>query len=427
MRKTIKLFQNYKLRFGYDQAVTWFFVFYMASGLVRTLAYAVLSRVGMGRFYIYAAIAVIYFPLLLVMACQLFKRKRIQKNILLFLFIFCLIAAYFWATLMIHPNYSEYYSRTYFGAYEAVFRPDSGALFGLLAVLASKNTERLRHNFRCSIPPLLLYTIYQFYQYTVNGYWLIYDWTGEQVEQSYNLGFGYTAIFCATVLISFFGEERKLWQISGAVAAVILALLGGSRGCLLSLAVFMAVFLVKKFEAFSFRRKLLMVIGIAATYLVLYNSYETIISAVTGVDSRAIRMLLEGTFTSDNGRNDIYDLAWDAIDEMSFWGYGAFGDRPFIAPHYYWGYCHHIALEFIIDFGWMVGASLLVILTVYSLRAVFTAFGDQVMIIAVLLGANAKLFLSDSFWAYPQFWMFIGYIFFVMEKTKRHKKLLYKR
>ena len=421
MGKKTMLFRDLKLRLDYEEACTWFFVLYMVSGLVRTITYAVLAKVGMGSLYVYAAIAVIYLTMLVYVLWNLFKNGKIEKRIAIFLLMFLLIALYFWITLMINPNYGEYYSKPFFGAYEAVFRPDSGALFGLLAVLVSQNTGRLRHNLRYTMPPLLLYTVYQFYQYTVNGYWLIYDYTGEQVEQSYNLGFGYTAIFCAMVLISFFWEERKVWQISGAVLAIILAILGGSRGCLLSFAVFIAILLVKKFEEFSFRKKLLIVVGIAVIYLALSNSYDAILSMFTNVGSRTISMFLEGTFTSDNGRNNIYKLAWEAIAKMPFWGYGAYGDRFFIAPHYYWGYCHHIALEFIIDFGWMIGVALLALIALNCLRVLLKASGEQVMIVAVLFGANVKLFLSDSFWAYPEFWMLIGYVFFVMENIKKHR------
>ncbi len=161
----------------------------------------------------------------------------------------------------------------------------------------------------------------------------------------------------------------------------------------------------------------------SVAFVLIYTNYNTILTKISGVNSRAISMLVEGTFTADNGRNEIYKLAIDAIKHVPFLGYGAYGDRQFIAPYFYWGYSHNIVLEFIIDFGWIFGVLFLAILFYLCVKAVIKAKGNQVAVVAILIGANAKLFISDSFWSYPYFWMLVGYITYIMYADKKESNV----
>lgn len=102
-------------------------------------------------------------------------------------------------------------------------------------------------------------------------------------------------------------------------------------------------------------------------------------------------MFLSGDITSDNGRDAIYALAAGAVKTMSFLGYGAFGDRQFITPYYYWGYCHNIILELIIDFGWLFGIIIFLIICVRSIQVLIRAREEQTFVICILLAANGKI------------------------------------
>ncbi len=410
-------------KFSAEQAYTWFFICVMSSGLVRTLLYSVLSKVNLGRSYLFLTIFIMYFPIIIVFFAQPAKEKIVNKELIIFIVSFIVIALYFAITLFIHPGYEEHYTKKYFGAYDAVFRPDNGAIFLLLAVLLCKNTERLRHNLKLAAPILFVYLGYQYWQYKTMGYWMVYDWQGDYVEQSYNLGFGYSAMFCSTVMLSLFMEEHKWWELIVAVASFILAILGGSRGCVLTFMIFVFIYVCKKIEEVRFYKKIIIIAVMAVAFVLIYTNYNTILTKISGVNSRAISMFVEGTFTADNGRNEIYKLAIDAIKHVPFLGYGAYGDRQFIAPYFYWGYSHNIVLEFIIDFGWIFGVLFLGILFYLCVKAVIKAKGNQVAVIAILIGANAKLFISDSFWAYPYFWMLIGYITYIMYVDKKESNV----
>ena len=73
-------------------------------------------------------------------------------------------------------------------------------------------------------------------------------------------------------------------------------------------------------------------------------------------------MLLNGEITDDHGRAEIARLSWDGIAKQGFFGMGPFGCRTIIAPYYNYGYPHNIFLEFILDYGWVLGILFLSIL-----------------------------------------------------------------
>ncbi|WP_294143745.1 O-antigen ligase [uncultured Clostridium sp.] len=300
-----------------------------------------------------------------------------------------------------------------------MFRPDSGAIFGFLAVTASRNSKRLIENLKYASLLLLLYSGYQFIKAVSDGYWTVLNAAGESIEQSYNLGFGYTVIFCATIFFGLFiREKRKIYLILGCISTV-LALTGGSRGCIVCLLVFGILYLFKEFSVVPIHKKI-MITAAAVLLGILFNAfYYDILSGLSGIDARTIQMFLSGDITSDNGRDAIYSLASEAIKNMPFLGYGAFGDRQFITPYYYWGYCHNIFLEMIIDFGWLLGIIVFLIIGIKSIQVLISARDEQAFVICILLSANAKLFLSDTFWGYPQFWMLIAYLFFVFKEERK--------
>lgn len=402
----------------YDKAITWFICLYFSSGLVRLAVRRFLTVARLQSQYVLFANLIIYMPLILILILMISKRK-IDKSLWSFFLVLCATIFLFAFTLFLHPNYDRFFFWDTYGIWEDVFRPDSGAIFGFLVVTASRNSKRLIENLKYASLLLLLYSGYQFIKAVSDGYWTVLNAAGESIEQSYNLGFGYTVIFCATIFFGFFiREKRKIYLILGCISTV-LALTGGSRGCIVCLLVFGILYLFKEFSVVPIHKKI-MITAAAVLLGILFNAfYYDILSGLSGIDARTIQMFLSGDITSDNGRDAIYSLAAEAIKNMPFLGYGAFGDRQFITPYYYWGYCHNIFLEMIIDFGWLLGLIVFLIIGVKCIQVLITARDEQAFVICILLSANAKLFLSDTFWGYPQFWMLIAYLFFVFKEERK--------
>ena len=64
------------------------------------------------------------------------------------LLVLCATVFFFALTLFFHPDYDRFFFRETYGAWEDVFRPDSGAVFGFLVVTASRNSRRLIENLK---------------------------------------------------------------------------------------------------------------------------------------------------------------------------------------------------------------------------------------------------------------------------------------
>lgn len=403
---------------NYDRAITWFICLYFSNGLIRLAVRRVLAFAGLQSLYIIFTNLIIYIPLIL-MLILMFSKRKLDKSLWSFLIVTFTIISLFVLTLFFHPEYDRFFFRETYGIWDDVFRPDNGAVFGFLAVTASKNSKRLIENLKYASFLLLFYSSYQFVKAFSDGYWTSLNAAGEMIELSYNLSFGYTIIFCATIFFGLFIRERKKVYLFLGCLSTVLALVGGSRGCILCLLVFGILYLYKEFSIVPMHKKLLISAGFILLGILFNAFYYDILSELSGIDARTIQMFLSGDITSDNGREVIYSLASEAIKNMPFLGYGAFGDRQFITPYYYWGYCHNIFLEMIIDFGWLLGIIVFLIIGIKSIQVLISARDEQAFVICILLSANAKLFLSDTFWGYPQFWMLIAYLFFVFKEERK--------
>lgn len=400
-----------KLRLTTSFAVGWMLVTYLVSGAVRTVCYTVLAKFGVSSLYILATNVVIYAPLF----CMLFVDSRLRRKAIRFFVLYLGIALFFLITLAIHPNYLECYTRDIFGAIDAVFRPDTGALFGFLAVYLCKDFKQLRKFLLYAAYLTLLYSLYQLLMARRMGYWESYSYTGDTEHLNYNMDFGYSMIFCCIVFFDSFLSNRKHWyDLILTVLCFVLVLTEGSRGPMVCFVAYIVLYCLLRIKNMSLPKKLLIVALMIAAYVILANTWTDILSWIIkllsgmNINSRTIDMLLNDTLMSDNGRNRIAELAWGVIDQQGFFGNGAYGSRWAIAPSYYWGYPHNIFLEFIIDYGWMLGCILLGALVFAILRTLFNADDETLCVLCVLLSMNAKLLLSDSYWAYQFFWALLG-------------------
>lgn len=399
--------------------LTWMFAAYMSSGLLRTVMGALLSRLHLGSYYIPASIIFIYLPFFLFVIISAMKGSQ-YYSILIFAAVLAIAALIFIITYWIHPEYHEYLVRPVFGAMDAVFRPDFGAVWGFLIIIACRNSKEIFKNFRYAAIAMLVYGVYQYYVFLRTGYWYAYDYLGEWSEQLYNLDFSYLCGFCTCVFIAQFSRSKKLIDLFMMLLSLILMVLGGGRGAFACFAVFLILFYLRAFILLSRRKKVIVLFIIAVAAFVIYISLPAILSSLASVNSRSIQSLLNGTFAEDNGRNRIYTLAKTAIEGVPFWGYGAFGDRPFIAPYYYWGYCHNIVYEMLIDFGWFLGIGFLSAIAIQIIYVYLHAKEYDLAVISILVSANVKLFLSASFWTYAQFWMLLAFLLMkIIEKRKQ--------
>ena len=274
---------------------------------------------------------------------------------------------------------------------------------------------------------LLLYCLFRFYKASKAGYWEEYNDVGVLVKQSYNLVFGYKTMLCCIIFLFFFFEKKSLLDLVGGALSLFLVLKAGSRGPLICLVVFIVLCLFLKVKRLKLRYKITISAVLLGSYYLISRYYEKIVSfalsvlAKLHISSRTIEMVLSGNISDDNGRARIAELSWDAIAKQGFFGMGPFGCRTVIAPYYNYGYPHSIFLEFVLDYGWVLGILLLSVLLFMIIKVFLYRDKEQTGVLMILLAMCIKLMISGSYWSEPLFWGMLAWTITGISQNRRRK------
>lgn len=395
-------------------------ILWICNGLLRAVCARILSFFGLAAFASYLAAFVIYTPLLL----YIIWAKKIPWKYFHWVLLLC--AGFFSITLLIHPDYARWYFRDSYGVMQLVFSPDRGAIWGFLMIEISGTVGRLWNNLRCSAWGIGIYNIYLFLQARSLGYWEYMNSSGVVAKRSYSLEFGYSMMFVLFVSFVCFELYQKRIYKWICVISFVLMLCAGSRGAFICLCVFLILYLFFKKGKITY--KIAAGAGIVAaggTLYLLYNEMVLLLNLVlerVNIQSRTLQMLISGETMDDSGRSRIYQLIWSAIKENPVLGYGAFGDRQFIAPQYNWGYSHSILYELMADFGIPLGILILVLLVVWSLLSIVKCKNKLMLyVMMILFSMSARLLISNTFWGDPYFWMLLAALVLNLKMKKRRK------
>lgn len=354
----------------------------------------------------------IYVPLFLGIFLEIKKGKRVNIS---FLAILLVVGMFFQLTLVLHPSYSYWYERETYGVWDTVFRLDKGGIYGFLFFSLIKNDERIYKNLKYIAFLNYIVIIYKFLQYLSNGYWTEMSYTGDYVSSSYSLDYGYNAIMIFILMVAFyFYEKKKVYLLLG-VPAFILVILFGSRGPLLVVLVFFVGNVARYILKSDNMKKMLYLSLILTLSLLAVVSFDYIVAFMIerlselNISSKIILALTTNNLFDDSGRSDIAALISKFIDKGPLLGYGAYGDRPVIGPHYVWGYCHNIMLEFQVDFGKYPGIALLILMMAMTIKRTVNAHSEKNFIIILFIFAMCmKLSLSGTFWGDEFFWALLA-------------------
>lgn len=425
-----KLQMNFKINLSYDSFAIATLVLFFCGAAVRFVLYNTIGKIGMGSLvpdvYVVLLVLTTFFSVIT-------DFKRI-KPLFGFLGVFMLIVLYFGMTLLIHPEYYYYYTRDVVGVWDELFSPITGCIYGFMVIVLCRNSECIWRGLQwCAGIDLVYYTI-RVITATKVGHWTGYDTAGNLIDTTYDLGVGYSIMFVTIILGCMYAEKKKIVYLLGMIYSLVLVLNNGSRGALicLGLAVFLLLVCISNRKKRNVKQKLGVVVLFVGIILIISFLDQIIIKVGTvlrniGFNSRTIESMLTGEFLADNGRNKITERALAAIKEGSVIGLGAFGDRPFIAPYYWWGYSHNIALEMLCDFGILLGVILLLALSCVLIKIMFSIkSSEDKYVFVVLLSSCGKLLVSDTIWGYPQFWALLGFICIFMHNTNKNE-LSFKR
>lgn len=355
-------------------------------------------------------------------------RIRRCNRLVPFIILYILVITFFALTLELHPEYLPWYTRDTYGVWYTALSPERGAIWAFLMVCLPKDVNRIQRDVLVSGWIWAVYVIFMSVRATLgDGLWEYIDASGNISLRSYSVDFGYSAAYCAIVLLtcSAFRHPRsraiRNAQTLVGVFAALSAAIYGSRGALLSvLAWGVLLFVIMFFKTFRTR---IVATGaiVGGSVLLLLSGFigyvASFVQEVLGIQSRTLQMLSSNIFLSDNGRGEITTIVLNAISDNPL-GYGAYGDRPILGPTYNWGYAHNIFLEFAIDFGVVVGVTISVALIVEVIYHLFCNQDKIVQcLILIFISSSLELLVSNTFWGSERFWALLGLLFIAGLKT----------
>lgn len=239
---------------------------------------------------------------------------------------------------------------------------------------------------------------------------LIYHFVFETVWGEGAMGLSYKLLIPAVLMLYRLFKKFDIKYLILSVALIVIMVLQGSRGPLVSLVCFAVIY---QFINISENRKkvlrnmavLVLLSVLFIIYLPNFLQWIADISDKFGFSSKFLRVMLEGNFFISNGRDAVAEGAIDIIRNNPF-GNGLFGERPIIGT-----YCHNIFLEFFVDFGVLFGgifcvAYILMVLKKFRSKNIAERNVINIIFCAFLI----KLFFSGSFWSETAFFAFLAFL-----------------
>ncbi len=224
----------------------------------------------------------------------------------------------------------------------------------------------------------------------------------------YSMSCGYALEFQLLIVLDHFFHEKK-WHDAVIILVDMLAILiGGSRGPILCILLYLLIRLVFSQEL-SMQKKFIITFFSGTVVLLLFLNFNRIIALLVDVlgsaghSSRTLRMLMTDSITKDSGRGNIIAYYLERIWERPFTGWGLAGGWTFEEM-----YPHNIVVELFLSFGIPLGIILTIILFFVLCKGFVRAKGVEQRMAHILIADMCSLMLSGSFIMSASFFMGIA-------------------
>lgn len=346
--------------------------------------------------------------LLILVSLDNFNKIKFTPCVIVFI---CLGLFYITGRMM--PQYHDVMYSTY-NIWDMVFSPRKGIIILVLISLINDPKE--------IFGALRISAIFVWLAYTLRSL----SGVGLSELNGSNHAYGYGFLFVTIVYTIVFLKEHKLIYLSIIAVSFFQVILYASRTAFISYMVFWVLYLLFYENDKNLRlKKTLYVIGGFFLVLILtsnffVNLFSDLVEEM-GISSKIIDAFISGENQLDGGRERTYLLASTLLKENP-WGLGVFWDRFYCE----YGYVHNFFYEVMIDFGWLVGGTLLLVL-VRNIILILKSDDKQWKILFMLFFSLSmiRLTLSYSFWYDTNFWAMIaillGYRYSLKEKKKNEK------
>ena len=243
-------------------------------------------------------------------------------------------------------------------------------------------------------------------------YFLVYAQSNKNMEEvagDDNMYTAYLILPHVTFLLWATLRQFRIWKVVVTFLGFLFLLSCGTRGPLVCLGFFGIIyfFFYMKFKGATYI-KLGIVTFIGIIIINLQSVVLFLAKLFTGLQlsTRILEKFVTGELGNDSYRSILRDKLYSVMnDGEHFWGLGAFGCRNYdiIYPHY-------LPLDIVCTYGYLIGYTLLLLLTVLIIWAFIVTKGkvSQEFLLFLFSICIVKLFLSGSFIIEPYFFLLIG-------------------
>ncbi len=241
-------------------------------------------------------------------------------------------------------------------------------------------------------------------------YFIIYGQGSSQVSaDDYNMGAAYNLLPNVLMVLWKTIREMSPLRVVISILSVILLLMFGTRGPLLSLMlpiIIYILFIYNGKHAKVMRISLIVVAIVVFLFLIPLAMYLIDVFNNLDANSRILTKFISNDIKNDSGRWAlIVELNKHLLTENRVFGYGLFGSFQFINI-----YPHNIFYEFIFSFGFVFGTILIILMLLHFFKGYKYATNDitKDFILLFTIMELTHLFLSYTFLTEQMFFLLIG-------------------
>lgn len=226
---------------------------------------------------------------------------------------------------------------------------------------------------------------------------------------TYSMPLSYYMLIPSLSYLKKFLSEFSIKYLSLFLLSVISILLIGSRGPILSIAIYGMFYLLNNIRYKTEPKKIALYVIFILVILIFIVFFKDILNIINdflksiNIYSRTIDILLMDKIHL-SGRENLYTEAFKLIKNHSILGIGIGGDRYYLKM-----YVHNLFLEVILSFGVLIGSYISILLIGLSIKAIFFLKSEESNLILILFCLSVvPLMFSGSYLTDTWLWIFLG-------------------
>lgn len=241
-------------------------------------------------------------------------------------------------------------------------------------------------------------------------------------DATYSQSDGYTMLLIAVVLTSATVEHFSIKHLIPLGISMFFMLSYGARGPFVCWIMFLVIKIAIQMNQVTAKKKIGVIIGLSTIGGLLFFNYYKILMGLrvffsqSGFSVRIIDRMLDSSLLTDKGRGSIAEMCLDRIQSNPLSGTGPVNDRIYLASRFgikgngLGSYPHNIFLEFLMQYGVIIGGILVILVIMVLIKAYRSQFGQlsKAFILVLIASYFFPLLFSRSYLDNDGFYFLIG-------------------